>query len=241
MPRLKLPWKKKVELKFKWRNGEAGSIELEEYPESPSMKIREVLGVDNICEEFEYVRIYVDGKLRYTYPCSKRKKKEEEEDELDQMLKQMKVEIFKEYLEQLKASKSISAKDILAQMIAEFQMSRDLYNALKQLYEPHQVQAPSSSPLDRIMEKLLENIVMRAVGTSIAPQAPPPPQTPPQQAPQQVQQAPQQVNAEALLNLLPEDLKNTVKEAVEKFKQMSPEEQQKLIQEALKEAEKFRG
>jgi DNA-binding Lrp family transcriptional regulator len=225
MPKLRFPWRKKVELKFKWRSGEEGSIELDEYPDSPAMKIREVLGVDDICGEFEWVRIYVDGRLKYTYPCSK-KRKEKEEDEIDSALKEFKKEIFKELLEEMRSKRNISAKDILAQMIAEFQMSKDLYNTLKQFYEPHTVSSSSSSVLDRIMEKLLENVVMRAVGASIAPQ--PQPQS-------------QQVNVEALINMLPDDLRNTIKDVVEKFKQMSPEEQQKLIQEALKEAEKFRG
>jgi len=232
MPRLPLPWKKKVELKFKWRSGEEGSIELDGYPESPALKIREVLGVDNICDEFEWVRIYVNGRLKYTYPCGKRKKREEE-DELDQLLKQMKMEIFREYLEDLKAKRNINPKDLLAQIVAEFQISKDLYQSLKQIYEPHTVSTSSSSPLDKIMEKLLENIVMKAVGASIAPQ----PQPQPQQAPQQ----PPQVNVEQLLNILPENMKEMIKETIEKFKQMPPEEQQKLVQEAVKEASKFRA
>jgi membrane-associated HD superfamily phosphohydrolase len=232
MPRLQLPWRKKVELKFKWKSGEEGSIELDEYPESPAMKIREVLGVDDICDEFEWVRIYVKGRLKYTYPCGKKKKKEEE-DELDQLLKQMKMDIFREYLEDLKAKRNISPKDLLAQMVAEFQISKDLYQSLKQIYEP-QLQAQtlqqSSSPLDKIMEKVLDTVVTRALSAQAQ-------QSSTQQAPQQAQQA----NIEALVSMLPEDLKNTIKDVVEKFKQMPPEEQQKLVQEAMKEANKFRA
>jgi hypothetical protein len=224
MVRIRFPWRRKIELKFKWRSGEEGSIELDEYPDSPAMKIREVLGVDNICEEFEWVRIYVSGRLKYTYPCSKKRKKEEE-DELDQMLKQLKVEMFKEWLEDMKAKRNINPKDLLAQFIAEFQMSKDLYNALKQFYEPQTQISPSSSVFDKIMERLLENIVMRAVTLQ------------PQPSTQQVQQT----NIETLMNMLPEDLRNTIKDVVEKFKQMPREEQQKVIQEAIREAEKFRG
>jgi hypothetical protein len=144
------------------------------------------------------------------------------------MIKQLKVELLKEYFEDLRAKRNISPKDIVAQMIAEFQMSKDLYQALKQVYEPQQSSTPSF--LDRLAERIIEYILWRAMSQQSQAQQQ-------VQAPQQAQQA----NVEALLSMLPPDIQSAIREVAERFKSLPPEEQQKLMQEAMQYAKQLKG
>jgi len=72
--KIRLRLKKTYKLVAKSRSGENVEIELDHKP-SGAVEIREILGVDNICDEFESVRVYENKKLVYVYPCPKRQKR----------------------------------------------------------------------------------------------------------------------------------------------------------------------
>jgi len=125
----KLTLKKTYKLVAKSRSGENVEIELSHKP-AGAIEIKDLLGVESICEEYESVRVYENKKLIYVYPCKKRK-----ESDIDQSFEELKKELIKEVIEQLRQARSISPKDVIAQYLAEFQISRDLYKALKEIYE----------------------------------------------------------------------------------------------------------
>jgi len=77
----KLTLKKTYKLVAKSRSGENVEIELDHKP-AGAIEIKDLLGVESICEEYESVRVYENKKLIYVYPCKKRK-----ESDIDQSLK----------------------------------------------------------------------------------------------------------------------------------------------------------
>jgi len=225
----KLFKRNRIILKYRYKNGEEGQVELDKYPEYPAMQIKEILGIEDICDTFEWVRIYVNNRVKYSYPCGRRKK--EEEDDITKLAKELIREQLKKSLERIGSEQQYSPKDILAQLLAEHQMSRDLYMKLKEVFEPH---TAKESPFDKLMEKLLEKALERVVSIPVLQQAQQSPS--PSPAPQQ-----QQANVEALLSMLPPDVQSAIKEVVERFKSLPPEEQQKLVNEAMQYAKQLKG
>jgi len=61
----KLRLRKRYIVKYKYRSGETGEMELDHKP-AGAVELRELLGIDNICEELEYLRVYENNKLIYT-------------------------------------------------------------------------------------------------------------------------------------------------------------------------------
>ena len=203
--KLKLRLKKTYKLIAKSKSGENVEIELDHKP-AGAVEIRDILGVDNICEEFENVRVYENKKLVYVYPCTKKKK---EESELDALAKDLLKDFVKEAIEELRSKRNISPKDVLAQILAEYQISRDLYSALKDIYEKERGGSSFFSDLAnflRIMRELQAfNIVQQAT-------------QPPQQ--QMIQQS----------------ISNTatgVAQVLSDLMKMSPQEREKVFNEAL--------
>jgi len=213
----KLSLKKTYKLIAKSRSGENIEIELDHRP-AGAIEIRDLLGVENICEEYESVRVYENKKLIYVYPCTKKRK----ESDVDQTFEELKKELIKEVVEQLRQARSISPKDIIAQYLAEFQISRDLYKALKEIYEEKEKSSSGFGFLKDIVEAL--NILR-------------------QLSPQQPQVA-TQVTREQVLSETKNTLSNTanaVIEAVKILQNMSPEEREKLIKEAMQYISNFRS
>ena len=201
----KLKLRKRYFVKYKFKSGESAEIELDHKP-SGAVELRELLGIDNICEELEYLRVYENNKLIYTYPCPKRKK---EESELDALAKELLKDFVKEAIDELRAKRNITPKDILAQILAEHSISKDLYNALKEIYEKERGGSSFFSDLAnflRIMRELQAfNIVQQAT-------------QPPQQ--QMIQQS----------------ISNTatgVAQVLSDLMKMSPQEREKVFNEAL--------
>jgi len=201
----KLKLRKRYFVKYKFKSGESAEIELDHKP-SGAVELRELLGIDNICEELEYLRVYENNKLIYTYPCPKRKK---EESELDTLAKELLKDFVKEAIDELRAKRNITPKDILAQILAEHSISKDLYNALKEIYEKERGGSSFFSDLAnflRIMRELQAfNIVQQAT-------------QPPQQ--QMIQQS----------------ISNTatgVAQVLSDLMKMSPQEREKVFNEAL--------
>jgi hypothetical protein len=219
--KLRFPFRReKIVLRYRWKSGEEGQIELDEYPEFPAQAVKEVLGVEDVCDNFEWVRIYVGSRVRYSYPC--RKRREEKEDELLKLAKEVLMEELKETLQSIREKKSISTKDILAQLIAEHKMSVDLYKALKELYEPRVEKSSTSTAEDELGKIFVDIFRMAIMGRLVQ-----------QQAPQQAQpsQAPS----------APPSLANVVTEALKEFSQLPPEERAKLINEALEKVRELAG
>jgi hypothetical protein len=225
MVRIWFPFRRqKIVLRYKYKSGEEGQIELDEYPEYPATAVKEILGVEDICENFEWVRIYVGSRVRYSYPC--RRKKDEKEDELLKLAKEVLMEELKETLQSIREKKNLSPKDILAQLVAEHKMSVDLYKALKELYEPQLARTPSSTVEDEL-GKLFVDLLKSAIMGRLALQQPL------QQSPQQAQTASAQAQ--------PASIMSTIAKAVEEFMQLPPEERTKIINEALEKLGNFRG
>jgi hypothetical protein len=201
----KLKLRRRYFVKYKYKTGETGELEIDHKP-AGAIELRELLGIDNICEELEYLRVYENNKLIYTYPCPKRKR---EESELDALAKDLLKDFVKEAIEELRSKRNISPKDILAQILAEYQISRDLYSALKDIYEKERGGSSFFSDLANFLR------VMREIqALNVLQQA-----TPPQQ-----QQAVQQ------------SITNTatgVAQVLSDLMKMSPEERTKIFNEAL--------
>jgi hypothetical protein len=201
----KLKLRRRYFVKYKYKTGETGELEIDHKP-AGAIELRELLGIDNICEELEYLRVYENNKLIYTYPCPKRRK---EESELDTLAKDLLKDFVKEAIEELRAKRNISPKDILAQILAEHTISKDLYNALKEIYERERGGSSFFSDLANFLR------VMREIqALNVLQQA-----TPPQQ-----QQAVQQ------------SITNTatgVAQVLSDLMKMSPEERTKIFNEAL--------
>jgi len=213
----KLSLKKTYKLIAKSRSGENVEIELDHRP-AGAIEIRDLLGTENICEEYESVRVYENKKLIYVYPCTKRRK----ESDVDQTFEELKKELIKEVVEQLRQARSISPKDIIAQYLAEFQISKDLYKALKEIYEEKE-KTSSSSLLKDILEALS---ILR------------------QLSPQQPQVATPQVTKEQVVSETKTTLANTanaVIEAIKILQSMNPEEREKLVKEAIQYINNFRN
>jgi len=129
---LKIPFKKQLKIKYKYRNGDVGEIVIKKKPEGGwAHYIRDLLGVKDICDELEYVRVYEGTDLIYTYPCTKRKS-----DELDTTFEDLKKELLKEVINEIRSRRKVSLSDMLAQFLAEQKMLSDLYNVLKEQIEP---------------------------------------------------------------------------------------------------------
>ena len=213
----KLSLKKTYKLIAKSRSGENVEIELDHKP-AGAIEIRDLLGTESICEEYESVRVYENKKLIYVYPCTKKRK----ESEIDQTFEELKKELIKEVIEQLRQARSISPKDIIAQYLAEFQISRDLYKALKEIYEEKEKSSSGFGFLKDIIEAL-------SIIRQLSPQ-------------QQV--ATPQVTREQVLSETKTTLANTtnaVIEAIKILQNMNPEEREKLVKEAIEYINNFRG
>jgi len=111
---------------------------------------------------------------------------------------------------------------VIAQYLAEFQISRDLYKALKEIYEEKE-KTSSSSFLKDILEALS---MLRQLS-----------QPQPQVATQQVTK--EQVLSETKASLA--NTTNAVIEAVKILQNMSPEEREKLVKEAMEYINNFRS
>ena len=201
----KLKLRKRYFVKYKFKSGESAEIELDHKP-SGAVELRELLGIDNICEELEYLRVYENNKLIYTYPCPKRKK---EESELDTLAKELLKDFVKEAIDELRAKRNITPKDILAQILAEHSISKDLYNALKEIYEKERGGSSFFSDLANFLRLMRElqafNIVQQAT-------------QPPQQ----------QVVQQSITNTA-----TGVAQVLSDLMKMSPEERTKVFNEAL--------
>jgi hypothetical protein len=116
MVRIWFPFRRqKIVLRYKYKSGEEGQIELDEYPEYPAQAVKEILGVEDICENFEWVRIYVGTRVRYSYPC--RKKKEEKEDELLKLAKEVLMEELKETLQSIRERRTFRQRIYLLNLL----------------------------------------------------------------------------------------------------------------------------
>jgi len=198
----KLKLRKRYFVKYKFKSGESAEIELDHKP-SGAVELRELLGIDNICEELEYLRVYENNKLIYTYPCPKKKK---EESELDSLAKELLKDFVKEAIEELRSKRNISPKDILAQMLAEYNISKDLYNALKEIYEKEHSGSSFFSDLANFLR------LMRELQAFSIPQ----------------QATSQQVIKESVSNTA-----TGVAQVLNELMKMSPEERTKVLNEAL--------
>jgi hypothetical protein len=207
--KIKLRLKKTYRLVAKSRSGENVEIELDHKP-AGAVEIREILGVDNICEEFESVRVYENKKLVYVYPCTKKKK---EESELDALAKDLLKDFVKEAIEELRAKRTLTPKDVLAQLLAEYNISRDLYNALKEIYEKERGGSSFFSDFANFLKLMRE---LQAL--NVLQQATPPP-------PQQVVQ---QGLAQSVTNVA-----TGVAQVLNELMKMSPQEREKVFNEAL--------
>jgi hypothetical protein len=203
--KIKLRLKKTYKLVAKSKSGENVELELDHKP-SGAVEIRDILGVDNICEEFENVRVYENKKLVYVYPCPKKKK---EESELDALAKDLLKDFVKEAIEELRAKRNISPKDILAQILAEYNISKDLYNALREIYERERGGSSFFSDLANFLR-----IMRELQAFNIVQQATPPPQ--------------QQAIKEAVSNTA-----TGVAQVLSDLMKMSPQEREKVFNEAL--------
>jgi hypothetical protein len=228
--KIRLPFRReKIVLRYRWKSGEEGQIELDEYPEYPAQTVKEILGVEDICENFEWVRIYVGSRVRYSYPC--RRKKEEKEDELLKLAKEVLMEELKETLQSIRERKNISPKDVLAQLIAEHKMAIDLYRALKELYEPN-VKTSSSSSVEDELGKMFMDLFKMVLMNSITGwiQRPMQQQQPVTQQPHQQPQATPSTSTNII---------NIINEALKEFSQLPPEERAKVVSEALEKAKEI--
>jgi len=130
---LKIPFKKQLKIKYKYKGGDVGEIVIKKKPETGwAHYIKDLLGVNNICEELEYVRVYDGSDLIYTYPCGSRKRS----DELDTTFEDLKKELLREVINEIRSRRKVSLSDMLAQFLAEQKMLSDLYNVLKEQIEP---------------------------------------------------------------------------------------------------------
>jgi hypothetical protein len=197
-------------LKYKFKDtGETGEMEFDHKPTAP--EIREHLGIENICEELEYARVYKGRKLVYQYPCPKRKSKGESE--LDTLAKELLKDFVKEAIEELRAKRNLSPKDILAQLLAEHHISKDLYNALKEIYERERGGSSFFSDFINFLRMLRElqafNIVQQAI-------------------PQPTPQSPQQIVQQSITNTA-----SGVAQVLSELMKMSPQERERVLNEAL--------
>jgi hypothetical protein len=200
----KLRLRKRYVVKYKYKSGETGEIELDHKP-AGAIELRELLGIDNICEELEYIRVYENNKLIYTYPCPKKRR---DESELDSLAKDLLKDFVKEAIEELRAKRSLTPKDVLAQILAEYNISRDLYNALKEIYERESGGSSFFSDLANFLRLMRE---FQALNTL-----------------QQAQQLTQQMLQESVTNTV-----NGVAQVLSQLMQMSPQEREKVLNEAL--------
>ena len=203
--KIKLKLKKTYRLVAKSKSGENIEIELDHKP-AGAVEIRDILGVDNICEEFENVRVYENKKLVYVYPCPKKKK---EESELDALAKDLLKDFVKEAIEELRSKRNISPKDVLAQILAEYQISRDLYSALKDIYEKERGGSSFFSDLASFLRIMRELQAFNAL----------------QQA---TQPLPQQAIQQSISNTA-----TGVAQVLSELMKMSPEEREKVLNDAL--------
>jgi len=205
----KLRLRKRYVVKYKFKSGETGEVELDHKP-AGAVELRELLGIDNICEELEYLRVYENNKLVYSYPCPKRKK---EEGELDTLAKELLKDFVKEAIEELRAKRNLSPKDVLAQLLAEYHISKDLYNALKEIYERRESGSSFFGDLANFLRLMRElqafNIVQQAI-------------------PQPTPQSPQQIVQQSITNTA-----TGVAQVLSELARMSPEERERVINEAL--------
>ena len=192
-------------MKYKLRStGELGEMEIDHKP--TAIELREMLGIDSICEELEYLRVYKGKKLVYQYPCPKRNK---EESELDSLTKELLKDLIREAVEELRAKRKITISDIMAQFLAEQNISRDLYNALKEIYEKERSGSSFFSDFANFLKMMREfqafNIVQQAT-----------------------QQTPQQVVQQSITNTA-----TGVAQVLSELMKMSPQEREKVLNEAL--------
>jgi len=128
---------------------------------------------------------------------------------LDSLAKELLKDFVKEAIEELRAKRNISPKDILAQILAEYSISRDLYNALKEIYEKDRGGSSFFSDLANFLRLVRELQALNALQQATA---------------LQQQQAIQQ------------SISNTatgIAQVLSELMQMPPEEREKVLNEAL--------